>query len=235
MRSSKRICSALASNLPKKRRRLRSSLLNKGEQFEASQLLSRTQHQRERAFDLAKQLALESALKDLSGKGPSEDLPSAGNPPASSTTCGICWESPAAFEIICKKHSFCASCVAKHISTRTDQNLAAYCPGQKCGHELLQAEVDAACSLAGKQAIARLYQERTTLRRTEPKKAKVACANRCGNLTCSKIDDERHASFEACEFVSCVKCNSCAHPDEPDCITYLEKALYLSKDNAPAC
>ena len=48
--------------------------------------------------------------------------------------------------------------------------------------------------------------------------------NRCGNLSCHRIDDHT-ASCEDCQFLFCTNCSSPAHPEEPDCIKYLEKEL----------
>ena len=78
--------------------------------------------------------------------------------------------------------------------------------------------------IAEQPDVARLYQKRCTQRRIEPKDDKVACPQRCGNLTCSRLGDGT-ASCETCSFRFCVQCESRNHPEQPDCILFLEKQL----------
>lgn len=102
--------------------------------------------------------------------------------------------------------------------------MPAICPEVSCQHELFQDEVDRVCRLAKKGKVAETYQRRCTQRRIEDKKAKVPCPQRCGNLICSRLNDNE-ASCEACNFVFCVHCDARSHPEEPDCEAFLEKEL----------
>ena len=94
-------------------------------------------------------------------------------------------------------------------------------------HMLLRAPDVYAATLQ----VGSLYQSRATQRRIQPIEAMVACANGCGNLACHRID-EKTASCEDCQFKFCVNCSSRAHPEEPDCMKYLEKELKEHSDKA---
>ena len=198
---------------------------NKGGQFNATKLLSKTQRQRERAHDVAKQLKIEHELSRIGG---GRSL--AGLEADNAAVCTICNASSASFEIHCMQHAFCATCLMKYIKERANQNLPALCPGG-CKQELFQEEIDRACELAGQPEVGSLYQRRATQRRIQPIGDTVECVNRCGNLACHKNDDEQTASCEDCQFVFCVNCSSPAHPEEPDCIKYLEKEIKAHRAN----
>ena len=88
-----------------------------------------------------------------------------------------------------------------------------------------------ACDVVPQPEVGSLYQRRATQRRIQPIGDTVECVNRCGNLACHKNDDEQTASCEDCQFVFCVNCSSPAHPEEPDCIKYLEKEIKAHRAN----
>jgi len=199
---------------------------NQGEQFGASKLLARTQRQREKAHDLANQLSMEKVLAEFKGERKQEE--ETPTPRAPQGECCICADSNADFQLQCQ-HAFCVECLAKHVEVKADQNMPAICPQESCKHELFQDEVDRVCRLAKKGEVAETYQRRCTQRRIEGKKAKVPCPQRCGNLICSRLND-KDASCEDCNFVFCVHCNSPSHPEEPDCVAFLEKELAKGED-----
>ena len=197
---------------------------NQLEQFGASRLLARAQQQREKAHDLANQLSMEKVLAEVKGDLKQEKEA----PRAPQGMCCICADSIADFQLQCQ-HAFCVECLAKHVEVRANQNIPAICPEESCKHELFQDEVERVCCLALKSEVAKIYQQRCTQRRIEDKKAKVPCPRRCGNLVCSRLND-KDASCEACKIVFCMRCDSRSHPEEPDCIAFLEKELAKGGD-----
>ncbi|CAJ1328731.1 unnamed protein product [Effrenium voratum] len=197
---------------------------NKNDQFDAGRLLARTQKQREKAHSLAKEMKMEAELKSWEFvPTPSEHEPL--------SECCICFkENGPSFTLFCGHAIFCAGCLAGHVKAKADQNLPAFCPAEGCSHELLQDEVDSFCAMAGQQEVARLYQKRCTQRRIEPRDSKVACPQGCGNLACSRLDD-RSASCEKCKILFCTQCDSRSHPEQPDCVLFLEQQLKEAKES----